>query len=390
MNFDPNDHDLFPPQIQKRTLELIKNRIGFGYVTPSLILRTSSPLIEKLSNADGEEIIGQPVTELFDELYGSDEDLRAILKGDLPYFQIREVNHVQEDQTIEYYDFTVYPADEVASGLGLLIVIEERTEEGQMMQNIIQQRNELRLLQYRLAEANAELHRLDHLKTLFLSMAAHDLRTPLAIISGYADMLIDAPKELNILEFAHLILEQSLWLNTLIDGILDLQLIESNQLPINPFVQDLGQTINALVGDYRPILSSRHIEITYEPPTSPILLSFDANRIKQVAYNLIGNSAKFIGESGQIKVKLEKVEAQNMARLSFEDNGPGIQTEQQERLFELFYRTKGGRKVKGSGIGLFIVKSIVDGHNGEIRVESSLGEGATFIIDLPLTEHIAQ
>ena len=385
MTFDSNDHDLFPPQIQKRTLELIKNRIGFGYVTPALNLRTSSPLVEKLSNGSGEEIIGQPVTDLFDELFGSEEDLRAILKGDLPYFQIREVNRIkEEDQSMEYYDFTVYPADEITPWLGLLLVVEERTEEGQMVQNIIQQRNELRLLQYRLAEANAELHRLDHLKTLFLSMAAHDLRTPLAIISGYADMLINEPNELSKLEFSHLILEQSLWLNTLIDGILDLQLIESNQLPINPFVQDLGQTIDDLVNDYRPILASRSIKLTFEPPSPPLILSFDTNRIKQVAYNLIGNSAKFIGEAGKIEVKLEKIEAQNVARLSFKDNGPGIQKEQQERLFELFYRTKGGKKAKGSGIGLFIVKSIVDGHNGEVRVESSVGEGATFIIDLPL------
>lgn len=366
----------------------LSNRIGFGYIDRGLRLRTTSPILEKLSDLEESTVVGHKISEVFIEFFGCEDDLNEIIAGNIPFLEIRDVNRVDMATSLPaYYDFTVQPLTGSKQGEGLLLVIEEKTDEANLRQHLVQQRNELRLTQAELTSANARLHRLDHLRTLFLSIAAHDIQTPLSIITSYADMLYhEADSIFTPDKVAKTILEQSIWLQTLVDGLLDLRTIESGEFPITLERIDLRTGVEFVAKQFRVPLESRGIQVDVNLPDRPVFIKGDDARIRQVAYNLIGNSAKFLGQSGTITISLSTDEENQTAELIFEDNGPGINPKYLDRLFDLFYRTPKGERAKGSGLGLYIVKTIVDAHQSEIRVESELGIGTRFIIDFPLKD----
>ncbi|MEM7802832.1 MAG: HAMP domain-containing sensor histidine kinase [Chloroflexota bacterium] len=383
-NTHPNDFNR--PNFDQKVVQVLSNRIGFGYIDQSLRVRTTSPLLDKLSDYDQSNIIGAKVSDVFVEFFGCDDDLFNIMKGDIPFLEIRDVNRIDNLSSYAYYDFTIMPLDGEKNGEGLILMIEEKTDEANLRQHLVQQRNELRLTQSQLTKANAQLHRLDHLKTLFLSIAAHDIQTPLSIITSYADMLFnDVAPEFTPEIVAKTIMEQSLWLQTLVDGLLDLRGIEDGEFPINIETIDVREPILFVSNHFRVPLEARGVEVITDIPDTPILIQGDASRLKQVAYNIIGNSAKFIGKSGTIHIGLSQNKDKNSVTISFADSGPGIEEKHLSRLFDLFYRTPRGARVKGTGLGLYIVKTIVDAHQGTVEVESTLGEGTRFLIKLSLS-----
>lgn len=373
-----------PPE--SRAFDLIANRVGYAFVNPKHIIESATGIIQDLSFTPEIDIINQPVTEAFVELFGYEETLDQLLAGEVPFLELQEVNRPKENGEIAYYDFSLYPADDANPAKGLILLVENTSGQGKLMQRLVQQRNELRLTQAELAKANRELHGLNELKSIFLSMAAHDLRSPLSVITTYADVMLE-PNDPPIFETDYVmnrILEQSLWLNSLIDDILNLNMIEQGKLPIDLEILDIQSPIEDVVNQFGPVLKTRNITIHFEPRETPIWVQADVNRIKQVAFNLIGNSAKFLSESGKIAILVEADVKNNEVVIAFADDGPGISQQQQERLFQLFYRTPGASKFQGTGLGLYIVKTITELHDGTVSVESAEHEGTTFYLRIPL------
>lgn len=376
----------FSNSSESRAFDLLASRLGYAYINSQQIIESASGIIYNLALSPEDEIVNRPVTEVFMELFGYEETLDEIMSGDLPFLELQEVNRPTADGEMGYYDFSLYPADQDSPGDGLILLVENRSSQGVLTQRLVQQRNELRLTQAELAKANRELHQLSELKSVFLSMAAHDLRSPLSVISAYADMMLEPidPPLFEVPYAFNRILEQSLWLNSLIDDILNLNMIEQGKLPMTMGMIDVQKPIEAVVNQFGPVLANRDILIHFSPQEKPILVMADLNRVKQIAFNLIGNSAKFLGDTGNITISITSDRPSGQVHIAFADDGPGISKQQQERLFQLFYRTPGASKFKGTGLGLYIVKTITELHGGSISVESEGKQGTTFHITLPL------
>ncbi|MBK8903402.1 MAG: HAMP domain-containing histidine kinase [Anaerolineaceae bacterium] len=333
------------------------------------------------------DVLHQPLSDVLWEFVGADEALHDVWARRAPFFRLEHVNREQRDGSLHYLTFSVYRL-EPDSGLdGLLLLVEDDTDYGRLHHQLVQDRNELRLVQGQLAAANKELTRIDRMKSLFLSMAAHDLRTPLSAIQGYAEMLllgIAEPGSPKAFQYLDIIQQQSARLNQLIDDIVDLDLIEQGKLTLNLTPCDINPLLQEASSAYKFQLERRSITVHYNLAPEPITIWGDAEKMLRVFYNLVGNAVKYMASQGQITLRSQQQDGQ--AIIEVEDTGPGMTAEQLDNLFILYYRSEDVAKspVKGSGLGLFIVKTMVEAHQGQVQVTSQPGQGSKFTLRLPL------
>lgn len=242
---------------------------------------------------------------------------------------------------------------------------------------------------------NVEQH-----KNEFISIASHELRTPITIIQGFADLLAHIPLEtssLNELTQSALmhIVDQSEYLTRLIDAMLDITRIEQQQLHLNLAMYDLHSLLSQVV-DGQLMTTNRHqLHLTVEglQEQEPLFGMFDKERIIQVISNLINNAIKYSPDGGAIEVGLRVVpigkrsEKHLEAWIWVKDHGMGIAPDECSRIFERFYRARmtSNSSLSGFGIGLYVTKEIINRHGGRVWVESRLHEGSTFYIHLPLS-----
>jgi len=228
------------------------------------------------------------------------------------------------------------------------------------------------------------LKELDKMKSDFVASVSHDLRSPLTIIIGYALMLSEAG-ELNETqqEFVESIRLSVAKMTTLIENLLDLGKIEASVgMEMKPC--QLVTVINKAVAGLRDQARAKEIIFQLQLPPELPLVQGNQVRLDQVVSNLVGNAIKFTPEGGMVTVSAR--EEKGKVVVEVKDTGIGIAPEDQVHLFEKFYRV--GRAetsdIEGTGLGLAIVKSIVEGHGGQVWVESEFGQGSTFGFALPI------
>jgi PAS domain S-box-containing protein len=225
---------------------------------------------------------------------------------------------------------------------------------------------------------------LDRLKSEFISTAAHELRTPMASILGFTELLreeggftLEEKKE-----FLSVIYEKADYLSGLLDDLLDVSRIESGKpLEMHPSPQTVKELIEPSVHHYQRAFEIHTIVTQLAEPELKLLA--DKNRISQVMENLLSNAVKYSPEGGTVKVTGRRVST-NAYQISIEDQGIGMTQEQISRVFEKFYRADAGSAIKGTGLGMTIVKAIVEAHDGRVWVESERGKGTTTCFTLPV------
>ena len=247
---------------------------------------------------------------------------------------------------------------------------------------------ELEATNIQLETANRQLQDADKLKDRFLSIASHELKTPITSIRGQAQLALRRLSKQKMktqeLDGMHSTLqkinEQTTRLTTLVDELLDVSSIRSGKIQLHKRECELVDLCRGIIEDQH-LLSGR--SITFETDT-PILLLADCERLAQVIVNLISNAIKYSPEPGPIEVRIGKHDS--MAHIEIEDHGKGIKKEQQEYIFDTFYRTPDAQSSSkfGLGLGLSICKDIVERHGGHIWCESEIGKGSTFFVELPL------
>ena len=245
---------------------------------------------------------------------------------------------------------------------------------------------ELRRNNHELEEANQKLRDLDRLKSQFLSVATHELRTPLSILLGYNSMLAESLQDRLSAEERATLEESSgacKRLIRLVNTMLDISQIESGKMRMNLAQDDLRPVVNGVVTLFQQEARHRGVRLHFELPSRLPRLRIDAERMQQVLINLVGNALKFTPRDGDVILAVrQRAEA---VEVSVRDTGIGIAAEDQARIFDEFAQLgKPGRKQEGSGLGLAIAKRIVEAHGGVIRVTSRSGEGSTFTFTLPL------
>ena len=276
-------------------------------------------------------------------------------------------------------------------------------------QRLQETNNQLRVALLKLEESKTKQQEFTH-------FMVHDLRSPLNGIHMISDMLIrdrEKKKKENLLEPLSLINESSTHMLTLVNDILDLAKIEAGMFKLEKKRNDIILFIKEIVRYFRPITESKKVKLILKSPDQLPLLEFDESAIRQVFENLISNSLKFTRPGGIIEIGLfkhhreenlnqeakaaginwylrqEEEKLNNLTEsivVAITDNGGGVSFKELPRLFDKFEQMKvrmGGQD-KGTGLGLVIVKGIVEAHGGRVGVSSKEGKGATFYFNLPL------
>lgn len=276
-------------------------------------------------------------------------------------------------------------------GVGVEEIMQILDETSQVLEYSRQLEQKSRALEKATTElkaANERLTELDRMKDDFLSTVTHELRTPLTSIRSFSEILHDSP-DLDIAERQHfltIIIRESERLTRLINQVLDLTKIETGRMKWQMTQVDMGEVIQHSVTSLRGLFEEREISIDISIPQQIPVIRADRDQLIQLVINLLSNAQKFCPHgTGQVAIGLT---AENgIMAVSVADNGPGIPSNEQEKIFEKFHQVRAGRtgNPMGSGLGLAICRGIVEHLGGRIWVESEPGKGATFIFTVPLT-----
>lgn len=239
-----------------------------------------------------------------------------------------------------------------------------------------------------LATANTQLHDLDKAKSEFLSIASHQLYTPLTALRGYISMLEEgdygpiAEEQKPVLDILN---KSAVRLIELIKNLLDISRIESGRLELNLESVDLVEVAKELVEDLLPNAINKKLQLQFHDPVGDVPhVVVDSQRIRQVMLNFIDNAIKYT-PTGNVDVFVQR-EGDSIL-FSVKDTGKGITKEEIELLFNKFTRVGGASRfhTEGTGLGLYVAKQIVREHHGEVNVESEgMGKGSTFSMELPV------
>ena len=242
-------------------------------------------------------------------------------------------------------------------------------------------------LKHELGIANEKLKSLDKLKTEFLSLASHQLRSPLTAIKGYTSMLLEGDfgdTNEKQKEAIDRVFQSTKHLTAIVEDLLDVAKIEQGGMKyvMNDF--DFGKVVQDIETDLAMLAEKKKFKLSFETDNkAPYTMNGDMEKIRQVVLNLSDNAVKYT-RRGNIKVKLTKDEVRKKIILSIADTGMGITSEVKESLFQKFARGNGEKmNTSGSGLGLYLAKEIIEAHQGRIWVESA-GEdrGSTFFVEL--------
>ena len=272
---------------------------------------------------------------------------------------------------------------------GVMKILDETSQVIGYSRRLEEKSRQLESATAELRAANKRLTELDRLKDDFVSTVTHELRTPLTSIRAFSEILRDNPalEPEEHQKFLDIIVKESERLTRLINQVLDLAKIESESAKWTTERVHLNEVIDEALSSISQLFNENAIELKRNVPVKPIFVMADRDRLIQVVINLLSNAAKFCDpEKGQVTVLLNAHSGK--ARVAVADNGPGIQPDEQERIFGKFHQLKGLRdeKPKGSGLGLTICHRIINYHGGNIWVESTPESGANFIFELSLVE----
>ena len=248
---------------------------------------------------------------------------------------------------------------------------------------------ELKRLNVELGEKNEELKRLNeevleltHSRLVFFTNISHELRTPLTLIADPVEMLLeDSGIKGKSRELLKMVQRNALALQQLVSNILDFRKIQNGKMELKLYRFDIVKTLTMWVGDFQLTAERKQIRLHLDVDDlkgSHEMIA-DQEKISRIVFNLLSNALKYTPAGGEIFVSL-KDEGANL-RLDVRDTGKGISQDEADKIFERFFQAKGA--ASGTGIGLALVKSFVELHHGEARVESEPGKGSDFIVIIP-------
>lgn len=237
---------------------------------------------------------------------------------------------------------------------------------------------------------NAELEHRNQMQSAFITMLTHELKTPLAAIKGGLGIVldgVDGPLNEDQIQTLELVKDNISRLKNLINNVLDFQKFEAGYDGLEMSPNDINEIAMEAAGLFEPAVADSGLVFSLESLEEPIVIPCDAERIKQVIFNLLDNATKFTSSPGKITLRVRHDE-EGTVSFDVEDSGIGIGLEQQGNIFEMFKQS--GSKLQwnkdGFGVGLAICRKIVDLHHGTIKVVSELGKGTRFTVTLPASQ----
>lgn len=236
---------------------------------------------------------------------------------------------------------------------------------------------------WRLEQEKKLLNELDQLRNNFVSLISHDLKTPIAKIQAICDRLLSGGQVTeDTRDGLQSVRKESVELHRYIQSILQVSRLESSQVQVRKEATDLNEVVEKVVGQLKTLALDKRqdLHVDLEPMFS---IEVDGILIQEVVLNLIENAIKYTPNDGRIEVETQEVE--DHVVFSVKDNGPGVPEEDRQHLFEKFFRGHAHKSaIKGTGLGLFLVKYFIELHGGEVFLESDVGQGTKVGFTLPL------
>lgn len=348
---------------KNKTLTIISNLAdGLLVFDKNNILSLFNLQAESFFNVKSEEIVGNPIYEL-----GKFLNLQPLvnLLGNGIKGIFRKELKIKEDITLE---ISAIPMVSGGQELGTLVIIHDITREKMV----------------------------ERIKTEFVSLAAHQLRTPLSAIKWTLDMLLNG--DLGEIteeqrDFIGKTYQSNERMINLINDLLDVTRIEEGKYLYKPALTNFENIVQFVVNSSREESQRKKLTLDFKKPLLKLpKIVVDVEKIRLVVQNLLENTIKYTPSGGKITVSLKHLKEKKEIELQIQDTGVGIPKDQQERVFTKFFRAANVMKLdtEGSGLGLFISKNIVEAHGGRIRFESEEGKGTTFYLNLPIKEEFVE
>ncbi len=346
-------------------------RRTFGYEPQDIL---GQPLARLVAPEEVETAVG-PQMERALRIHGRHEGEGNRVRRDGQRFPVRTVTTIRYDRENRPVGYTIICRD-ITQRKALEQRLRQYTDNLEQM--VAEKTAELR-------ELNAELVRANQLKSQFLANMSHELRTPLSAIIGFAEAIRDGvagEPSGEQREFAEDIAQAGRQVLELINNILDLSRFEAGAMELNLAPCDVGGLVDEVLRILRGLARRKDIELKADVDPRPLELTADPIKLKQVLYNLLANSIKFTDAGGRVEVQARQ--DREFVRIRVSDTGIGIAPEDLVTVFEEFRQVDPSlrREHEGSGLGLALVKRLVELHGGEIAVESQPGKGTTFTVTL--------
>jgi two-component system phosphate regulon sensor histidine kinase PhoR len=240
------------------------------------------------------------------------------------------------------------------------------------------------------------IRRLENMRSEFVANVSHELKTPIAAVKGFAETLLGGgvKDEETARSFLQIIYDESERLNRLIGDILELSKIESKRSPLECEPVHLSSFFDMINGTLAKVAEKKHISLQMEVPQE-LFIEADEDKLRQIFLNLLSNGINYTQEGGIVKLKVKELSHDHDPEkvvFTVSDTGIGIPKKDLPRIFERFYRVDKGRSRNsgGTGLGLSIVKHLVELHHGSVSVDSELGLGTTFTVELPLLQQVEE
>jgi PAS domain S-box-containing protein len=341
---------------------------------------------EQVFGYTAEEVLGKPINVLAPPAYTAEPKglLGRVVAGE--GLVHHETIRARKDGRLIDVSLTVSPMRDVAGNVvGASAIARDITER----KRAEAERERLLSLE---REQNERLRELDRLKDEFVALVSHELRTPLTSIRGYLELVLDGEAgdvTDEQRQFLAVVERNADRLLALVGDLLFLAQIEAGKLSLDVGAVDLSAVASESVDAARPLADEKGITLSLAVGPVP-LLAGDGARIGQLVDNLVSNAIKFTPEDGRVDVRAR---ARNgTAVIEIRDSGIGIPADEQERLFERFFRSSNAaeRQIPGTGLGLAISKAIAEAHGGQIAVTSEVDVGTTFKVSLPIHRPQAQ
>lgn len=235
---------------------------------------------------------------------------------------------------------------------------------------------------------NIELYKANKIKSEFLANISHEFRTPLNAILGFADIIREKPQVLEnqkTKRYAENIIAGGKRLLNMVNDLLDLAKIEAGKMQLHMEDVQVPQLCKSLVASFSPLTKKKKIKVKLVLDDDIPNLLTDAGKIQQILYNFLSNAVKFTPQRGRIEMRVDMLEDKTL-RLSVSDTGCGIADADKEKIFDKFRQTDGSitRQSAGTGLGLTISKDLAAMLAGSVGMDSRLGHGATFWLDIPV------
>lgn len=276
---------------------------------------------------------------------------------------------------------------EIESVTAYALMLQDVTLQKKLQREIIAKQTEIKSAFEELLKQNQALRELDIAKDRFVALTTHELRTPLSAMLASAEILklelFDSPEQMK--EFVGLIYEQGLHLQELVNDILDFAKIQAGKMEFYIEQNDIFPLAQTMAKQFENMAESNSVTIKIETPSQPLNCYYDELRVRQILANIINNAIKYNRRPGSVLIQFEDNE--NHVKIAITDTGPGIPQELYGKVFNEF-ETLGQVSThhKGTGLGMPISRKLCEGMGGKLGLESQVGIGSTFWIELPKTK----